>query len=366
MRMSSLPDTVVFHKEGLIEYHLLFTDPKEYVKNLFHSGYDTGYAGLFSSTNSYWNDLTSNIIIKFLSICDIFSLGKYYINVIFYNYVIFFGAIGLYRVFNKIYANKSNLIIATCFLLPSLLFFSSTIHKEGLILAAIGIAVFNIYSALDENSFTAKRTVCIMLALGFIFLQRNYVFLAFLPAGFAWILSVLKRYPPLLTFIITYITGTVLFFSAGLLSSKLNLPEAVSKKQWQFKNLPTPSTYIALDTLAPTFTSFVNNAPQAMNHSLLRPYFSDLNLSRSLFPLFLELVFYELLLLIFIFFKYEELGVHPFILFSFFYCFSILLIIGYTVPIIGAIVRYRSIYLPFILTPIICNINWEKVRDLYK
>ena len=91
MRMSSLPDTVVFHQEGLIEYHLLFNNPKEYFSNLFSSGYDNGYAGLFSSTNSYWNDLTSNIIIKFLSICDIFSFGKYYINVIFYNYVIFFG-----------------------------------------------------------------------------------------------------------------------------------------------------------------------------------------------------------------------------------------------------------------------------------
>ena len=271
-------------------------------------------------------------------------------------------SIGLYRVFNKIYTNKSYLLIVTCFLLPSLLFFSSTIHKEGLIFAAIGLAVFNIYSALNETGFTPKRIIYILLALIFIFLQRNYVLLAFLPAAFAWILSYVKRYPPLIIFSFTYLIGALLFFNAGFLSPKLNLPASVSKKQWDFKQLATPATYIGMDSLAPTFKSFALNAPKAINHSLLRPYFSDISLSLSLFPLSLELFFYEILLILFIFFKNETLLFDPFILFGFFFSLSILLIIGYTVPVIGAIVRYRSIYLPFILTPIICSINWEKLK----
>lgn len=362
LQMSSLPDTIVFHKEGLIEYHLLFSHPREYFSNLFYSGYETGYAGLFSSANSYWNDLTSNLIIKFLSLCDIFSFGNYYVNVIFYNYVIFFGAIGLYRVFNMVYANKKYLLIATCFLLPSLLFFSSTIHKEGLIYAAIGTAVFNIFMALNKTGFTAGRIICIVLAVCFIFLQRNYVLFALLPAAFAWILSAVKKYPPLPTFIITYLVGSILFFTAGGLSLKLNLPVKVAQKQWDFEHLQTPSTYIKVDSLAPTFKSFATNAPQAFNHSLLRPYFTDYKLSLSLLPLSVELLFYQLLVLLFIFFRNKTSTQDPFILFGLFFSFSILLIIGYTIPVIGAIVRYRSIYLPFILTPVICNINWQKIK----
>ena len=363
LQRSSLPDTIVFHKEGLIEYHLLFSHPLKYLSNLFHSGYKTGYAGLFSSTDSYWNDLTSNLLIKFLSLCDIFSFGNYYINVIFYNYVIFFGAIGLYRVFNMVYANKKYLLIATCFLLPSLLFFSSTIHKEGLIYAAIGIAVFNIFMALNKTGFTAGRIICIMLAVGFIFLQRNYVLFALLPAAFAWILSARKKYPPLLTFISTYLLGGLLFFTAGKLSLQLNLPAKVAQKQRDFEHLQTPSTYIKLDSLAPTFKSFVFNAPQAISHSLLRPYFTDYKLSHYLLPLSVELLLYQLLVLIFIFFRNKTSPQDPFMLFGLFFSFSILLIIGYTIPVIGAIVRYRSIYLPFILTPVICNINWQKIKS---
>jgi hypothetical protein len=353
---------MVFHKEGLIEYHLLFSNPKEYISNFFQSNYTTGYGELFSSKNSYWNDLTGNIIIKFLSVCDIFSFGNYYVNVIFFNFVIFFGVVGLYRVFDMIYTNSKWLLIATCFLLPSLLFFSSTIHKEGLIFAAIGIAVFNIYTALHKTGFTPRKIIYILLALAFIFFQRNYVFMAFLPAAFAWILSELKKFPRFLTFIITYIAGAAIFFNTGLLSPGLNLPESVSRKQWDFEHLPSASTAIELNTLEPTFKSFAANALQALNHSLLRPYFSDYKLSLALLPLSIELFFYELLLLLFISFRKKTLVKDSFILFGLFFSVSILLITGYTIPIIGAIVRYRSIYLPFVLTPIICSINWQKLQ----
>jgi len=108
-----MPDTMVFHKEGLIEYNLLLTNPKEYIHNFFQSNYTSGYGELFSSTNSYWNDLTSNLIIKFLSVCDIFSFGYYNVNVIFYNFTIFFGAVALYRVFDMVYINNKWFLIIT-------------------------------------------------------------------------------------------------------------------------------------------------------------------------------------------------------------------------------------------------------------
>ncbi|MDN3655656.1 hypothetical protein QWZ08_08470 [Ferruginibacter paludis] len=366
LRISSEADTAIFHKEGLLEYHLLFTHPGEYFTNMFQSGYSTGYAGMFSSTNSYWNDLTSNLIIKFLSICDIFTFGYYYVNVIFYNAAIFFGAIGLHRVFNTVYPGRQYLLVVTCFLLPSLLFFSSTIHKDGIILATIGIAVFNIYQAIHISGFTLKRVLYIFLALILMFLQRNYVSLAFLPAAFAWIVCVVKKYPALKTFIIIYIAGAILFFSAGLLAPALNLPEKVTNKQWAFNHLPAAATYIKVDSLPPNFRGFLLNSPQALNHVLLRPAFSDIHLSGSLIPLAIELFCYQLLVLLFIFYRNKTIDKDPFIFFGYFFGFSVLLIIGYTIPVIGAIVRYRSTFLPFILTPLICAVDWVKIKSSFQ
>jgi hypothetical protein len=41
-----------------------------------------------------------------------------------------------------------------------------------------------------------------------------------------------------------------------------------------------------------------------------------------------------------------------------------LLLIGFTVNFLGAIVRYRSIILPFLLVPIISLINWERIYSI--
>ena len=56
--------------------------------------------------DSYWNDLRGNIIIKLVSVFNIFSRGDYYINSLFFNFVIFFGAYYFVQVIYQIYPGK--------------------------------------------------------------------------------------------------------------------------------------------------------------------------------------------------------------------------------------------------------------------
>lgn len=357
-------DSQGFNLDGLQENNLLYTHPQEYLINIFKSNYGNDYSGIGSSINSYWNDLSSSLVGKFISICDIFSFGNFYINVIFFNYVIFFGAIGLYRVFKEIYKDKPKLLIVCCFLLPSLLFYSSIIHKDGFILAALGIIIFNIYTSLQKRNFLSIRLIYILLMLSFIFVIRSYVFLALLPAVFAWIFSFYKKSFSSLIFIATYILGTIIFFTIGLISPKINLPEIVKNKQASFESLGKSKTFISIDSIQPTFKSFLKISPKALNNSMLRPYITDAKLTLYLLPLGIELLFYQLLILLFIFCRNKNFIQDPFIKFGLFFGISIFLIIGYTVPIIGAIIRYRSIYIPLIITPVICGINWNKIMKL--
>ncbi|MBK7123792.1 MAG: hypothetical protein IPH68_13965 [Chitinophagaceae bacterium] len=79
------------------EYQLMLTNPGRYLSNIFTSDYEGGYGGIFNSFNSYWNDLENNILIKLVSVFNIFSRGDYYINSLFFNFIIFFGHVILYR-----------------------------------------------------------------------------------------------------------------------------------------------------------------------------------------------------------------------------------------------------------------------------
>ncbi len=256
--------------------------------------------------------------------------------------------------------------VVIVFLLPSVLFFGSTIHKDGLVLALIGVTVFNVWQSL-QNHFTFKGILFILLSLLLLFFFRNFVLMAMLPALAAWIMAEKRKLSPVKTFAVIYAATLLLFFTIQYISPKVNLPQYVVQKQADFFKLEKGNTTIQLDTLHAQPGSFLFVAPQAMQHGLLRPFITDVKLSKMLLPLSIELVFYEILILLFFFFRLKGFSFNrPFILFCLFFGLSLCLVIGYTVPVIGAIVRYRSVYLPFIIAPFVLGIDWDRLATFAK
>ncbi|HMC99171.1 MAG TPA: hypothetical protein VKH37_03430, partial [Ferruginibacter sp.] len=70
-----------------------------------------------------------------------------------------------------------------------------------------------------------------------------------------------------------------------------------------------------------------------------------------------------LLFVLFLFFRRKEasIGREPFLYFALFFTFTMFLFIGYIVPNLGSLVRYRSFYLPLLITPLLCLVDWEKL-----
>ena len=355
------------NREGWKEYQLLWSNPHDYFTNIFRSAYPNGYAGLFDSFQSFWNDLKNNLIIKLVSVFNIFSRGNYYINSLFFNFIVFFGHVALYRVFIKIYRGQTYRVIIGCFLLPSLLYFSSGIHKDGIVFLMLAILVYAVFMSLQKNKFNLKRIAIIAMALLILFLTRNFVCIALLPALTAWILSAKIKAPPLISFAVVYLLAGLLFFNFNSIFPAADPLKTIVEKQSDFLQLPHPSTAIQLDTLYPRFSSFMHNAPQSFNHLLMRPYLMELP-STILLPMNIELFIYQLLFIIFLFFHKRDQNINrdTFIPFAIFFTLTVFLFIGYIVPNLGSLIRYRSLYLPYIITPILCCIDLERLRALLK
>lgn len=348
------------------EYQLLWSDPGTYFSNLFISEYGDGFAGVFNSYGSYWNDLRNNIIIKMVSVFNLLSRGDYYINSLFFNFIIFFAHVILYRLFIKLYPGKKIAVIIGCFLLPSTLYFSSGIHKDGFVLLLMSIIMYCVYQSLSKGSFNGKRVVLLVISMLLLFLVRNVVLLLMLPALFAWVLAYKTKRKPVFVFGAMYLLSAVLFFSLGKFS-KIEPMQLVITKQTEYAELTGAETQIAVTALQPNFKSFAMNAPEALNHSFLRPYLFELPVL-SLLPLNIELLIYQLLFILLIFWRVKNAGFDDrhYLWFAVFFILSAFLLIGYVVPNLGSLVRYRSIYLPLIITPLICQINWPFLkRKLY-
>lgn len=356
-------DSLYFHEDGIKEFHILFSNPKEYLVNIFHSDHSNGFSsGFFDTTDSFWNNLRSNIISKVLSIFDIFSNCNYYINTLFFDFLIFAGIVAFYKIFIQLFPSRKTLVMIPVFLLPSVLFFSSMIHRDGLILLSLSIVCYNLFFILKKEGFTFRRAIFILFGLTFIFLLRNFVFITLLPGLIAWIIAEKKKRFAFQSFIAVYVLFVILFFTLPFIDPGFNLPEHVSSRQIAFIQLSKSSaSAININPLFPNFRSFLNNAPQALNHSLMRPYVTE-NHKWLYIPSSVEILTYEILFLLFIFFRIPNQKIDPFIYFSLFFFLTINLQIGYTIPIIGALVRYRSIYFIFAITPLLCFIDWKKIK----
>ncbi len=362
--LAQMADTWMYHQNGIVEYHLLGDDPHAYFTNLFNNP-AKGFDNLFTSSDSFWNDLKSNIFIKFLSILDIFSFGYYYVNVIFYSFITLFGPIAIYRVMNDVFPGRKIPLLIATFLIPSFLYWASGLHKEGLIFTALALIIHAIYFANKVGKITVLRWIVVLAGMLILFALRNFVFAAFIPACIAWLLANKWRRHNLKIFLAVYTFFILLFFCGRYINPHLDFPQSVVNKQQSFLSLEGGRSNVPINELEPVFLSFLKNTPQAITLSALRPYPGDVRHLPSLAAA-VEINLLLLLLILFLFFRVKNKGpLDSSVYCCFFFSISLMLAIGYTSNNLGAIVRYKSILLPLLIIPLAVQVDWNRLLGIF-
>lgn len=347
-------DSLTFHNISLNENYLLLNQPKYFFYNLFTDVYHNHFSGLFSTTHSFWNNLRMNLIVKSLAVIDIFTLGNFYTNTLFYNYAVFSGAILLYRATIPFIQKGKWLLIFGIFLFPSALFFTSGIQKEGLIILCTGFIFYNFYRLLHAG-FTFKRVIGFLSFFTLLFLLRNFTATILAPSLLIWVLC---HYFPKKKWIIlpsVFVLCILLFFGAKRINPSADFPKIVSERYIAFDTISRVSnTYLPMKMLEPDFEGFVRNAPVALQHAIFLP---SLPVSLKTLPFTLEL-YAVWIFLLFTIWKKRKSGNLPALFIALgFFSFINIVMIGFTIPNLGAILRYRSIYLQFVFICIVGYYN---------
>jgi len=361
--LAQMVDTWAYHRWGVEEYQLLGSDPVGYFTNLFNN-LDRAN-NFFGSTDSYWNDLKGNIFIKLISIFDILSFGHYYVNVIFFSFLSLFGPIAIFRVMNDVFPGKKLIILLATFLIPSFIYWSSGVYKEGIIFTSISIIIYHLYFGWKERHYSVKRWLGILSGLIILLVIRNYLMMLILPAVLAWLLA--ARWPKygLALFISVYLFCSILFFTAHYIYPGLDFPKAVVEKQQAFLRLQGGSSSIPIKELKPTVSSFMKNMPQAVTLSFFRPFPGDVTHLLSL-AASVEINLLLLLFLLFLFFRKKNAAISKNIIYlCVFLSISVMLAIGFSVNNLGAIVRYRSIILPLMVIPMAAQTDWKRIAGYF-
>jgi hypothetical protein len=336
-------DVGLYFNDGLILYQTFLKDPAAFSK-MVGQMFSISDFSLLNSHSSFIRTVFEGI--KFIHfIADILSFGNVYTNTILFNGI---ASLVILRcwVFLKHYSSGWA-AGAILFLMPSAFFFTSNILKEGLCFMLMAAILPLTYSLFQNIHFKKKLLLVVCYLLLFFF--KFIIAITFAIALIGW--GLIEKYPNKKSII----TGGILvlcllvFFGTKYLNPSLDFPSLLLQRQQEFMNLPAHSQ-IEVPTPAPSFPGFISVLPSIINNMLFKPLPGEGG--KALYLVFSIEIFTFWSIAIFLFVKnrlrFSFTKVRPLFWAHAFYAMANLLIIGLIVPNIGAMVRYRSIFLPWL------------------
>ncbi|HUR10668.1 MAG TPA: glycosyltransferase family 39 protein [Flavitalea sp.] len=333
-------DTWAIHQAAVKETELLRKDPYQFFWEF------TPLTAISNARNweeilpYYLADLEYCLLAKTFGIINLITRGNYYFNVVFFNFLVFWGHWLLYRLLARNNPSRRRLLFFAIFFFPSTVFWLSGIRADGILFLFFSLTIYNFDRLLHKNSISGW--IGFLIGWAGILIMRFPVALLIVPALIAWWLVVRRKKSPLLAFISVYGIALLLFFVSGLIPL-IDGPQALSRRQAEYFRL-SGNTRFELDTLKHNTMSYLKILPQAISNTFIRPLPWEAKGVLQLLASVVILFFW--VLIVFIFLKRKAVltdSQWAVFLLLLFFGVSMYITIGYTVPFPGAIVRYKAI-----------------------
>ncbi len=297
----------------------------------------------------FWWNTSSYIIVRLNALFNIISFGISWINSVFFAFLSFLSCVILSKIFEQFLSSKSSLTSLAIFLFPSLWYWTSGIHKECVSVLLISLILFFFLKLLHRQNSIVCFFSFIVSCIVFYFLKSILFMLLLLPLCFYTVWFLYKKNQFILLPIL--ITSATLLFSIliPLVKPRYNYVNLVLSRKKLFEALKHGNSSIELGDYNSSFWGLLVNIPQAIFNTLFRPTALELKNIWYIFTFAENLVVLLLLIsALFCLLKQRKIRtlIYTFLIFSLTY----LILIGWIVPNIGAIIRYRSSAF-FILIP---------------
>ncbi len=370
-------DIYKYFDDSKVIFDALKTNPSHYFAML------TGFGNDGADFNQYYNQMNfwarahdtnvlndSHTIIRFNALVRLFSMGYFNVHTVFMCFLSFIGLVATYKTFSEFLMDKKKELFYAVFLLPSVMFWGSGVLKEGILFFALGLLIYFFNRLFDLKAFLIVISMAFLL--GF---SKFYVWLSLLP-GLIFLLWVNKTGAKKIAFkfITVVFILSIIGFNVDRIINIQNPLVTLSQKQIEFNKLasgemtdatgkliPVANSAIQINKLEPTFVSFVKNIPQAISNVLLRPFPWEMNSIMMLMAGFENMIILLILFVCLYFIApFQKLPWHL-ILFCVSFVILQFIVIGETTPIIGAINRYRTPTLPFLLIAFLLVLDKPKL-----
>lgn len=315
----------------------------------------------------YWDSTsTYNLIndnrnaIRVNALVSLFSFKNLGVHLLILNFLSLIGLNALYITFEKWFPKvPSILIFIAVFLSPSILFWTSGILKETHTIFFIGLFFLSLNKLLLRPNI--KTIIPFLIFLYLLLLVRSYFAITVILSVLFLFISLLVRNQEkrlALSFMI-YIPIVLLAFYA------LDITRILAEKQHAFILIgENANSYFSISRINNSWDLLLH-LPKSLLNVFLQTQLFSFDSWLYIFPI-IENIDVFCLFLIALFFrnKLPSSSLFFLVFISLIYLFNASLI-GLTVPIQGAISRYKAISQPFLIMALISLVDWKRIRTIY-
>ncbi len=369
-------DIFKYYDDSEVIYNALHEKPIDFFKIIFSvkNNNEYFYENYYINMNHWDTPYDTNIfndshtITRLNALIRIFSYGNYFVHVLFFCMLSIIGLFALFKSITNFFPKKEKILKWMIFFTPSILFWSSGVLKEPILLFSLGMAMLSIYNLINKKRLILNLGLLILMSI-IMFYIKFYVFFVFIPLIIPFAINQLKNYKyPLITYLISLSAFIILSINLKHFSNSSDLLYILDKKQESFMSetkFKDAGSYFEINDLQPNYVSVFNAIPEGLLNCFTKPLPWQINSIIELPPaiensliicLILISVFHCILLK-----TYKSISSSNFLIFCILFALFNFIIIGISTPVYGALIRYKIIGLLFILMPLILLTDFKSI-----
>ena len=335
--------------------------PGDYLRMIFGIGNDTPlFRDLYYQEMNNWvRHYESNIyndahtIIRFNAVVRLISFGEFHVHTVITAFLSLTGMVGLYRAFVTSLPGLERALMIVIFLLPSVLFWASGVIKESLLFFGLGLLVHLVFRMLAGRVKWQDPLIIAFIAVMLFFL-KFYVLMSLLPAMVLLIwarrFSGTALWPKTL---VVYGLFALIGLNLHHIVPGMDILGVLTMKQRDFVGLAiqmsSGSFVMPPVLLLPDTGLFLSQAPYALYITLLGPMVHIGGSALGIVSAAENLAVLAFLTLCLVLHRPWKIVDGTLVSVMLLYVLLLALVIGWTTPVMGAIVRYRTPLLPFLM-----------------
>jgi hypothetical protein len=261
----STSDIWKYFDDGKVMFGAIHSHPGDFFRMLSGIGDHTPEIdALYYHKMNYWYRLFDNnllndahIVIRFNAFVNLFSMGNYFTHMLIMCFLSFTGLTCIHKIVYPAIREWRAAAGAILFLLPSLVFWTSGVMKEGIMIFGLGILIYQTF-----RFFTDKKPIRILFMLigaALLLFSKFYVIVGVIPPLVGAILVMKNRENATLKFLLVFILFFFMGYSLKWIAPEREPLRLLANKQNDFMNVSRGGITLVNDSIEVYFPPTVQS-----------------------------------------------------------------------------------------------------------